>query len=81
LKRLEQAVSAADGDEAASVAHYMKGAFGMLHANHMRRLCTEMEESAGKEDWDEVRSQHQLLEQAIEILRSCAKEFATQESS
>src|SRR4030095_1549359 len=79
LKRLEEEVSAADGDEAASVAHYMKGACSMLRADHMRRLCSQMEESAGREDWEEVKSKHQLLEQSVEILRSCTSEFATQE--
>ncbi|SMC28904.1 Hpt domain-containing protein [Andreprevotia lacus DSM 23236] len=57
LKRLAQALYAANSNEAVEAAHKLKGAAAQLGAAHMSVLCSQVEQHARAGRLDEVRRQ------------------------
>jgi len=70
LGKLEGCIGTANRDEVAALTHYLKGACGLLQANHVQMICEQMESAALEEDWEKVRQTHRALVESFDELRA-----------
>ena len=75
LDRLRLAIAATDSKEAASAAHYVKGAFALLQAPHMQMLCGQIEDGAKSGNWENVRVTQTVLDKSFAIFQACANAY------